>query len=350
MNIKRWTQPFYLLSKVTPMSIKVMSYIWEHSPHKGSELITLLAIADYADDRGIAYPSIAALSKKTRMTERNVDHVLKKLVKRQALSIARQAGPNRSNIFTVHFPTSKIRHGENFSPPIDEKFSPSVDEKFSPSTEKVVSKKSMRSSRREPDMVKTFQGVMVKTSAEEMTPVFTPTIIRDPSEELTPSVSTTVLTSPQGDEGAARDESVAKKVKVPATSKPSRRCPVEYAPDDGVRSWAAEEFPDVDFKEALAEMRDHQFKDGKTDWDATLRNWIREKHRRQGYTSAQPPQRRTNGPPYPVRDFVAEQRAQRTQRGRRFIEGAPDGGHHAAARGVLDRDGTFIDDVEYHRE
>jgi hypothetical protein len=165
------------------MSIKVMSYIWEHSPHKGSELITLLAIADYADDQGIAYPSIASLSKKTRMTERNVDHVLKKLVRQHALTIARQAGPYRNNVYSIQLPTRKDGHGEKFSGGGGEKFSPSNDEKFSPSIPSEIPTESTEVASHQPVMVKSFQGWMVKTSAEKMTPVFTQTIIRDPSEE-----------------------------------------------------------------------------------------------------------------------------------------------------------------------
>jgi hypothetical protein len=187
------------------MSIKVMSYIWEHSPHKGSELITLLAIADYADDQGVAYPSIASLSKKTRMTERNVDHVLKKLVRHHALTIARQAGPYRNNVYSIQLPTRKDGHGEKFSGGDGEKFSPSDDEKFSPSIPHEASVETTTIVSQQPGMVKSFQGGMVKTSAEKMTPVFTQTIIRDPSEEknkdLPPSPLTGELAVTEGSQG-----------------------------------------------------------------------------------------------------------------------------------------------------
>ena len=54
------------------MSIKVMSAVWEHSKMKGSALLLQLAIADFADDAGIAFPGTETLAKKIRMSERQV--------------------------------------------------------------------------------------------------------------------------------------------------------------------------------------------------------------------------------------------------------------------------------------
>jgi hypothetical protein len=57
------------------MSISIMTLVWSESQHKGSELLLLLAIADNANDQGIAYPSLRTLAKKTRMSRRNVIRV-----------------------------------------------------------------------------------------------------------------------------------------------------------------------------------------------------------------------------------------------------------------------------------
>lgn len=54
------------------MSIKVMSAVWETSEQKGSALLLLLAIADFADDTGVAFPSTTTLAKKVRMSGRQV--------------------------------------------------------------------------------------------------------------------------------------------------------------------------------------------------------------------------------------------------------------------------------------
>lgn len=72
------------------MSIKAMSHVWEHSNQKGSRLLMLLAIADFADDHGVAYPGIERLAKKTRMSERNAQMTLRALEQAGELTI--QAG------------------------------------------------------------------------------------------------------------------------------------------------------------------------------------------------------------------------------------------------------------------
>lgn len=63
------------------MSIKVMTAVWDHSQHKGSELLLLLALADFAhDDGGNAFPSVKTMKEKTRLSERAVQYLLRALV------------------------------------------------------------------------------------------------------------------------------------------------------------------------------------------------------------------------------------------------------------------------------
>ncbi|MHC4748284.1 MAG: helix-turn-helix domain-containing protein [Planctomycetota bacterium] len=61
------------------MSIRVMSIVWEYSQHKGNALLVLLAIADFADDFGAAWPSIEKLRTKARISERQTIRIIKKL-------------------------------------------------------------------------------------------------------------------------------------------------------------------------------------------------------------------------------------------------------------------------------
>lgn len=98
------------------MSVKVMAHVWEHSQHKGSDLLTLLAIADHADDDGQAYPSIQRLAYKTRMTERNVQYVLKKLEQSNELTMHRNQGPHGCHLFLIRLDGVKNFHPENFAP------------------------------------------------------------------------------------------------------------------------------------------------------------------------------------------------------------------------------------------
>lgn len=74
------------------MSIKVMNAVWEHSPAKGSELLLLLALADSANDSGLAYPSVTTLAQKIRMGKRNTQYLLKKLEADGLIAIGKGAG------------------------------------------------------------------------------------------------------------------------------------------------------------------------------------------------------------------------------------------------------------------
>jgi DNA-binding transcriptional MocR family regulator len=80
------------------MSIKVMNWVWEHSPTKGTELLMLLAIADNAaDDGGNAFPSIRTLARKTRLDDRTVQRIVRKLAEQGQLAVVERGGrePNR---------------------------------------------------------------------------------------------------------------------------------------------------------------------------------------------------------------------------------------------------------------
>jgi hypothetical protein len=94
------------------VSIKTMSLVWDHSPQKGSSLILLLAIADYANEENRAWPSIGTLAAKIRMSERNTQMLLRKLIDAGELEIQQNAGPNGTNVYRIILG----RGGENFAP------------------------------------------------------------------------------------------------------------------------------------------------------------------------------------------------------------------------------------------
>ncbi len=56
-----------------------MTQVWEHSRAAGGQLLVLLAIADFADDYGKAWPSVSTLAKKARITKRHTQKVIKQL-------------------------------------------------------------------------------------------------------------------------------------------------------------------------------------------------------------------------------------------------------------------------------
>jgi hypothetical protein len=69
------------------MSAKCTSRVWETSKQKGSSLLLLLAIADSADDNGVSSPSIIALARKTRLSDRQVKRLIKDLVDEDELRV-----------------------------------------------------------------------------------------------------------------------------------------------------------------------------------------------------------------------------------------------------------------------
>jgi hypothetical protein len=83
------------------MSIRQMTAVWEKSKQKGSALLLLLAIADFANDDGVAWPAVGTLADKIRMDVRYTHRLLNQLVEDGELTIQERAGPHGCNLFTV---------------------------------------------------------------------------------------------------------------------------------------------------------------------------------------------------------------------------------------------------------
>lgn len=62
------------------MSIKIMSWVWDHSPYDGKALLLHLALADFANDAGECWPSQPTLATKARCTERHVRDTVSRMV------------------------------------------------------------------------------------------------------------------------------------------------------------------------------------------------------------------------------------------------------------------------------
>lgn len=85
------------------MSVKALSKVWEGSAHAGTELLMLLAIADFADDAGRAYPSVAGLAEKCRMKPRNANYILANLQRSGELKVLVNQGPKGTNMYQIDF-------------------------------------------------------------------------------------------------------------------------------------------------------------------------------------------------------------------------------------------------------
>ena len=83
------------------MSVRTMARVWADSMHAGTELLMLLAIADFADDDGNAYPAVPTLAKKCRMSTRNANFILTALKVSGELEVRANEGPKGTNRYRI---------------------------------------------------------------------------------------------------------------------------------------------------------------------------------------------------------------------------------------------------------
>lgn len=105
------------------MSVQATSWVIKHSPHKGSELLCLIMIADHASPDGTnAYPSIKTLAAECRMSERQVTRIVQRLEASGAISVDRSSGRvshmytvNMSGLETVNIDTLSVSNVDKVS-------------------------------------------------------------------------------------------------------------------------------------------------------------------------------------------------------------------------------------------
>ena len=83
------------------MSIKIMAIVWESANVEGATLLVLLALADYANDTGVCWPSRDALAQKSRVSSRHVKRILRDLEDRGLIETDVNGGPRGVNVYTV---------------------------------------------------------------------------------------------------------------------------------------------------------------------------------------------------------------------------------------------------------
>jgi hypothetical protein len=81
-----------------------MAKIWEAGPPSLGDRFVLLAIADHANDEGQAFPGVGSLARKTCMTERGVQKILRRLEADGWLLTDKRQGRYRCNLYTVMTP------------------------------------------------------------------------------------------------------------------------------------------------------------------------------------------------------------------------------------------------------
>lgn len=86
------------------MSVKIMSQVWENGPSDKAEAFVLLAIADYCNDEGECWPSVASIARKARMTERGVQKICARLCEIGWLQIDLRRGRHGCNLYRIQTP------------------------------------------------------------------------------------------------------------------------------------------------------------------------------------------------------------------------------------------------------
>ena len=95
-----------------------MTAVWDHTPYEGGELLVLLALADWADDRGRCWPSVPAIAQKARMKERQVYNILRKFRTDEVIRCEPGRGRGHNTVYLIN--TAKIAgfrsQAENLQP------------------------------------------------------------------------------------------------------------------------------------------------------------------------------------------------------------------------------------------
>lgn len=91
------------------MSVRMISRVWDYSAQKGNDLLMLLAIADFADDDGNAYPAVSTLATKCRMKPRNANLILAAIKASGELEVRQNEGPNGTNRYRIILPGSPLQ-------------------------------------------------------------------------------------------------------------------------------------------------------------------------------------------------------------------------------------------------
>jgi hypothetical protein len=221
------------------MSVRVMSWVWEHSRSRKTERLVLLAIADCASDDGSnAYPSNSELQRKTGLSERGVQRALTNLVGLGELFVGRNTGPRGCNLYRVIMHTP-VR-----------------------------------------DAPRTNDGGVSGAGAGNAPPA------NGAPAEMTPPVKTapeppskTTGDPVNGAPGTVQEPSVEPSDKKTSSSKRGTRLPDDFAATPEMVAWARANTPGVGARETDAFIDYWRAQPGqrgvKTDWPATWRNWMR---------------------------------------------------------------------------
>ena len=100
------------------MSIRIMTNVWEHQGITPTQKLVLLALADWANDEGLCWPSIRRLADKSSLTSRCVQKTIRSL--EDAELIKREEVSGKGNRYWITLPANDVHPRTTFTPPMNE--------------------------------------------------------------------------------------------------------------------------------------------------------------------------------------------------------------------------------------
>lgn len=103
------------------MSIRVMTRVWDEGPDQQGELLVLLALADFANDEGVAWPSMETIASRARMEVRSTRRVIRRLEEKGWLTVkeggGRGRGQGRASVYRIADAAPNQSCRDNDGPP-----------------------------------------------------------------------------------------------------------------------------------------------------------------------------------------------------------------------------------------
>jgi hypothetical protein len=84
------------------MSVHAMALVWDRDDLDQSEKLVLLSLADHCGEEMTCYPSVSRLCKRTGMSERGVQSVMKRLIERRLVAISYNEGKRGANLYALN--------------------------------------------------------------------------------------------------------------------------------------------------------------------------------------------------------------------------------------------------------
>lgn len=100
------------------MSIRIMTAVWERTDLSSTQKLVLLALADWANDEGLCWPSINRLAVKASMAGRSIQRIIREL--EEAGFVCRDEVTGKGNKYWILSPLTDCHPRHSVIPPLTE--------------------------------------------------------------------------------------------------------------------------------------------------------------------------------------------------------------------------------------